>query len=250
VSSPDESARSGRWARAAADWTRGLSFDAVVVIVAATVLIILFHENGSSSVFRGKFLKYFSPSEFLDLYPAFYWYGCSLLLLGIAPLLLGRLVLGFPTRDLGVGLGDWKFGLKATFGLYFAFLPILVLVSYLPSFQSKYPLFYEATSSGTHFFVYECAYAVYFIGWEFIFRGFMLFGLRPSIGFYAVFVQMIPFAILHFGKAQIETLAAGFAGVLLGYLALRARSFWYGWLLHTLVAVSNDVLAMLHKHWA
>jgi uncharacterized protein len=249
VKRDDQSASSGSLTRVLSDWTRGLSFDAVLVIVAATILIILFHENGSSSVFRGNFLKYFSPSEFRDLYPAFYWYGCSLLLLGIVPFLIGRLVLGFPVAELGVGLGDWKFGLKAVFCMYFAFLPILVLVSYLPSFQSKYPLFFEAASNPAHFFVYECAYAVYFIGWEFIFRGFMLFGLRPSIGFYAVFVQMIPFAILHFGKAQIETLAAVLAGILLGYLALRARSFWYGWLLHTLVAVSNDVLAMLHKHW-
>jgi membrane protease YdiL (CAAX protease family) len=62
-----------------------------------------------------------------------------------------------------------------------------------------------------------------------------------------VFIQTIPFAILHFGKAQLETLAAVFAGILLGYLALRTRSFWYGWLLHVLVAFSNDVFAILNK---
>ena len=75
----------------------------------------------------------------------------------------------------------------------------------------------------------------------------MLFGLKEKLGYFAVFIQMIPFAIMHFGKAQIETLAAVAAGVILGYLALRAKSFWYGWLLHALIAITNDVLATIQK---
>jgi uncharacterized protein len=137
--------------------------------------------------------------------------------------------------------------LKAALGLYFAFLPILIGASYLPDFQSKYPLFSEAQNSPIHFVVYQVMYAIYFIGWEFVFRGFILFGLRPALGYYAVFIQMIPFAIMHFGKPQLETLSAVLAGILLGYLALRTRSFWYGWLLHSLVAISMDVLAVWHK---
>jgi len=228
-------------------WTRGLSFDAVVVILAATVFLILFHENGSSAVFRNHFLRHFPQSEFRGLYPAFYWYACAFLMLGVVPLLLGRLVLGFSLKDLGVGLGDWKFGLKAVALLYLAFLPILILVSSTPAFCHKYPLFIDAKRSFGHFVLYEGAYAVYFIGWEFIFRGFLLFGLKPALGFYAVFIQTIPFAILHFGKPQPETLAAIVAGLLLGYLALRTRSFWYCWLLHSLVAITNDVLALIYK---
>jgi membrane protease YdiL (CAAX protease family) len=98
------------------------------------------------------------------------------------------------------------------------------------------------------FILYELAYVIYFVGWEFIYRGFMLFGLARPLGYYAVFIQTIPFALLHFGKPQVETLSAVLAGILLGYLALRTRSFWYGWLLHILVATSNDVLAIMHQN--
>jgi len=227
-------------------WTRGLSVDAVAVVLVATVLLILYHENCSTSVFRAHLSRHFAPSPYKSLYPAFYWYGCSLIVLGAVPMLFGRLALGIPVRQLGLGLGDWRFGLKAALLLYLVFLPFLVLVSFGATFQAKYPLFDDASRSWVHFLLYEGAYAVYFIGWEFIFRGFLLFGLKPAIGFYAVFVQTIPFAILHFGKPQLETIAAVFAGILLGYVALRSRSFWYCWLLHAAVAVTNDVLAILH----
>jgi membrane protease YdiL (CAAX protease family) len=226
-------------------WTAGLSFGPVFVILSATLLLIMYHENGNTSFFRRYLRTLFDPSWVDDLYPAFYWYGMSLLMLGIIPLLLGRYVLRVPFKD-WIGLGDVRFGLLAVTVLYLAFLIILIPTSLSAEFQSKYPLFFEAKLSTTHFVLHEIAYAIYFIGWEFIFRGYLLFGLKPAIGFYAVFVQTIPFAILHFGKPEIETFSAILAGIILGYLALRARSFWYGWMLHALIAVTNDTLAAWH----
>ncbi len=230
-----------------ARWTEGLELQPVFVLVASTFILILFHENGNSQFFRSHLAGYFGPARFGSLYPAFYWYGCSFIMLGLIPLLLGRFALKRPWGEWGIGLGDWRFGLKASLGMFLLFLPILIMASDSPSFQAKYPLFHGATKTVWHFVLHEAAYAVYFIGWEFVYRGFMLFGLKSRLGYYAVFVQTIPFAIMHFGKPQLETLAAVFAGIILGYLALRARSFWYGWLLHALVAISNDLLVVARK---
>jgi membrane protease YdiL (CAAX protease family) len=228
-------------------WTQGLDFGTVFVILGSTVLLILFHENGSSRFFQRYLSWYFKPGPYSDLYPALYWFAASFVVLGVVALLSGRWVLGMPWSSWGIGMGDWRFGLKASVGLFLLFLPVLVGISFSSTFQYKYPLYKSASLSASHFLVYEFFYVLYFIGWEFIFRGFMLFGLKPKLGYYCVFIQTVPFAVMHFGKPQVETLAAVFAGVILGYLALRSRSFWYGWLLHSLVAVSNDVLAVLHK---
>ena len=227
----------GWFARNFAEHAKGLNGRAVFILLFSTILLIIFHDNGSSSFYRRHLAGFFAPGTYARLYPAFYWYGSSLIMLGLIPLLIGRFGLKRPAAEWGAGLGDWRFGLKASLGMFLAFLPVLVIVSYQPSFQAKYPLYSAAGRSVSHFVFYQLAYAAYFIGWEFIFRGFMLFGLRPAI----------PFAIMRFGKPELETLAAVFAGVILGFLALRARSFWYGWLLHALVAFSNDLLAMAHK---
>jgi membrane protease YdiL (CAAX protease family) len=228
-------------------WTAGLDLQACAVMTAAAVLLIVYHYNGSAGFYRRNLADWFPSGPVHALHPALYWYASSLLLLGVAALLFGRFALRRPLEEWGVGLGDWRFGLKAALACYALFLPVLWLVGHEPGFASKYPLFGEARRDLLHLAVNEAGYAAYFIGWEFMFRGFMLFGLFPRLGFHAVWVQMIPFAIMHFGKAEIETLAAVAAGIILGYLALRTRSFWYGWLLHALVAVTNDLMAIWNK---
>ena len=60
----------------------------------------------------------------------------------------------------------------------------------------------------------------------------MLFGLDPALGEYAIYVQMIPFAIAHVGKPEVETLSSIAGGILLGYVIRQCRSFWPAFLLH------------------
>jgi membrane protease YdiL (CAAX protease family) len=60
----------------------------------------------------------------------------------------------------------------------------------------------------------------------------MLFGLEPALGELAIYVQMIPFAIAHVGKPEIETLSSIAGGILRGYVIRKCPSFWPGFLLH------------------
>ena len=60
----------------------------------------------------------------------------------------------------------------------------------------------------------------------------------------ALLVQVAPFAVMHLGKAELETLGSIIAGVALGILSLRTRSFLYGFVLHATIAVFMDVLSV------
>lgn len=73
----------------------------------------------------------------------------------------------------------------------------------------------------------------------------MLFGLEKKFGFYAVFIQMIPFVILHNGKPFIETLSAIPGAIALGWLALRTRSFYYCVVVHIGVMYSIDLISVI-----
>ena len=93
-------------------------------------------------------------------------------------------------------------------------------------------------------FVWEALYAAQFLSLEIFFRGFILHGLRRALGANAIFVMIVPYCMIHFGKPMPETLGAIGAGLILGTLAMRTRSIWGGVLIHIGVAMTMDVLAL------
>ena len=94
-------------------------------------------------------------------------------------------------------------------------------------------------------FAFEFLRMFYMISWEFFFRGFMLQGmLRLGLGWHAVWIQMLPYVMLHSTKPSIELYYTIPSGLLLGVLAWKAGSIWPGFLLHFVGAVLFDVFAM------
>jgi membrane protease YdiL (CAAX protease family) len=143
-----------------------------------------------------------------------------------------------------VRVGDWRFGLKIVLLFVAVMLPILWFASADPSFRQVYPHAEIVKTNWSYFLIYEAFFFLYFTGWEFIWRGYMLFGLEKRFGAVnAVLIQTLPFVILHFGKPFAESFGAIVAGIALGALALRTRSYWYCVVTHWLVMLSIDLLA-------
>ena len=71
----------------------------------------------------------------------------------------------------------------------------------------------------------------------------MLFTLEKRFGWNAIFVMVVPYCMIHFHKPAPECFGAIIAGVVLGALALRLRTWVGGAVLHCLVAFTMDYLA-------
>lgn len=232
----------------------GFASEPTVVMCGATALLIISHYQGNTGYFRTLVGDRFDKLPAANVLGHFWWFGCSLMLYLIVPLVLSVATKGSFHRKYGFGLGNWRQGLLIT-GVFLAvMLPAAFIASRLDAFKGIYPLAGNAafqlnvdgkavTSLGL-FVVYELCYFLYFVGWEFLFRGWMLNGLLPKLGRVgAVLAQMAPFAVMHLGKAELEALGSIIAGIALGILALRTRSFWYGALLHGIIAVFMDVVS-------
>jgi uncharacterized protein len=220
---------------------------AIVVPLVAALVLIVSHYNGHPDFWR-EHLQRFMPSytKVAPVADHLYWFYASLVLYMAVPLfVLWRM--REPLDEYGLGLGDWKLGLKISGLLLAVMLPIVAIASRTQTFSSQYPLAQSATKGWLVFGVYELGYALYFVAWEFLFRSFLLRGLHRHIGFHAIYAQTVPFALLHVGKPQAEALGSIIAGVALGLLALRTRSFWWGALVHITVAVTMDVLSAWSK---
>ncbi len=177
----------------------------------------------------------------------FYWFGTAFVLLFLLPLAASRALARLarvPPAPTGLGLGEWRVGLPAAAVCYGVMVPILFSVVWSGDFLGKYPLLSDAARDPRLFVAYELAYAGYFVAWEFFFRGFMTFGLERTLGVWTVFVQTLPFAVMHFGKPDLEAMSSVVGGIALGWLALRTRSIWYGVLLHAGVAVTLDLMVV------
>ena len=92
--------------------------------------------------------------------------------------------------------------------------------------------------------IFEAGYAMQFVGVEAFFRGFMTFGLYRRFGLLSVVIMTIPYTMIHFSKPMPEAFAAIIAGLVLGVMALRSKSFVPGIVLHVAVAITMDLLVL------
>src|SRR5439155_14807947 len=131
--------------------------------------------------------------------------------------------------------GAWKVA-----GLFFVgMLPIIWVMSRRPEFYHQYPLFPEAGRTYTGLAIHQLTYGFYLLCWEFFFRGFMTFGLSRAFGpVIAVGIQAIGFGILHYGKPGLEMYSSFGGGIVLGWLALRYRSFYPCFILHWAISAT------------
>ncbi|MBU0561785.1 MAG: CPBP family intramembrane metalloprotease [Bacteroidetes bacterium] len=218
----------------------------VIIFISVAVLQTISWYFTSRRFFR--YNLYYTVFEFWpdkDLIEFIYWFVGDFFTLFILPVLIIKFYFKEQISSFGISIGDFKAGLKIS-GVFIAImLPVVLLISQLPEFSKSYPHLQAAKSDWQVFIVYELFLLLYLIAWEFIWRGYMLFGLEKQFGFYAVFIQMIPFVILHNGKPFLETFSAIFGGIALGILALRTRSILYPLIVHFIAIFSLDLLSTI-----
>jgi membrane protease YdiL (CAAX protease family) len=162
----------------------------------------------------------------------------------LLPLLIAIFANKRTAAEIGYSLAGFRAHVKTYLWLYAAMAPLIFAASRMASFQQVYPFVAEAKSSLPKFLIWELFYVLQFISLEAFFRGYLLFTLaRATHDHVAIAMMTVPYAMIHFHKPMPEALGAVAAGVILGWLALKYRSWAGGALLHSLVAVTMDTIA-------
>jgi membrane protease YdiL (CAAX protease family) len=166
-------------------------------------------------------------------------------LLYVAVPLLSLIVLRIRPAALGLSPGNARLWLRDVGLLYLAMLPLLFFAARQPSFQRIYPYFQFERLGAGYLLLGLGVRLLGMLAWEFLLRGYVLFGFERRVGAAAaIAVQTIPFAIMHVGKPPLETYGSLVAGVVLGIVAVRARSVIPCAVLHWAVAATLDILAL------
>ena len=216
----------------------------VWIFVLASFLIIVQFAFGSRRFFRTEIAQYFSPGN-LDIISWAWWFAFQFVTGFLIPVFVALVFFKRSASSMGLGLGDWRFAVK----IMLLYLPLVVLGAWILTgsleFRQAYPHLQRAAFSWKIFIIYECLFLMYWIGWEYLWRGFILFGTAPKLGLYAIFVQALPFAALHFTKPFPEAVLSIFGGIALGFLVWRCRSFWIAVPIHALQGLIVDFVSSM-----
>lgn len=157
----------------------------------------------------------------------------------VLPMLL--IVLFFRESPVSFGwrIGDWRTGLKWVVIGCAVMAVVLNVLATTPAMRAFYK---ERAPDGVAYLIYLTAVDLF--GWEFMWRGLMLFGLAHYFGpGPAIFLQAVPFAFMHLGKPEIETLSTIFGGATFGFIAWQSGSFLYPFLIHWFIASFTMLVA-------
>lgn len=166
-----------------------------------------------------------------------YWgtYVDRMILYFVIPMFVILVVFRERPGTYGFGLGDWRAGILLTLVGILFMAPILWWLGRGDPAMREY---YAPLRGGLPWSTFLDLF-----GWEFLFRGWLLFGYARKFGPDALWLHAVPFALAHIGKPALETASTIFGGFVFGWIAYRTRSFFYPFLIHWFIASFTILVA-------
>lgn len=163
-------------------------------------------------------------------------------LMGVFPVLIVKLFFKEKLSDYGLTFGI----LKRTLFNIFLLVPVMLVMGWLSGstkeFYNVYPYNPLAGASWTLLVVHSFMYLfLYYLAWEFMFRGFLQMGLTEKLGAVpAILIQVVASTMLHYGHPAVETFGCIAGGLLWGFLVYRTKSLVAGWGQHAALGIALD----------
>jgi membrane protease YdiL (CAAX protease family) len=165
-------------------------------------------------------------------------------LLGVIPALIIVFVLKQPLARYGAGpmtATGWYWMI----GLSLFVLILNILQGRRPANYDIYPLIREKEWSTGLVAASGITSTLFIVGYEFMFRGFLLYSCIPLMGVeVAIAVNVIIYSFAHIHKGMQETIGSVPFGILLCYITLTTGSFWAIMVAHSILSLSADFVGL------
>ena len=210
------------------------------ILLLVTVLYIVFRYQGGALFF----LKQFHPqlaNRSVATLAVYYQWCMAFLILGVVPAMVARF--GFKEK-----LTQYGIAMKRPLVTIFITLIGVVIVTPLTYIgandtvlSTAYPLVKSSGSSPSRFFESSVFYILYYIGYEFCFRGFLFMGIKEDVGeWQAVGISLLATVLLHVNRPQSETVMAIVAGIVFPIVVSRLGSLFPVIIVHAYTGIALD----------
>ena len=214
----------------------------------ACIILFVYCYFGSFSFFE----KTFVTLSDLDYWKIIYHNCMGLVLFFCLGIIFTIFILRKSPKDYGLAFNQKKLSL---FIILIA-IPVSALCGLFcvvdEQMSATYPLV-DFNRFGTWYFIlgYFVSYFLYYVGWEYLFRGLLLNASKEKMGIVgAILFTTLISALIHtsigaFGKPMIETLSAIPAGIIFGYIAHKTKSIYPTLIIHFLIGLFTDLFIFL-----
>jgi len=249
---------------------KGLKERTALILFSSFILLMLWGSKGDMKILS----KIFGEKWTGVLFPGVAWHRqlasfvVGFLLLVVVPCCIIKFVFKERLSEYGLGWPKETAGRKQAVMAFFLIMGIAVIPFFLsgfnPEMQGEYPLFGDVIARGDWgaFVGYELAYLLFFVAIEFIYRGYLLFGIfkikdlevvkgvkgmkGPLVfGVYAILIQMLSYTMWHIAKPVPELIGTVFWGIGTGVVVLKTRTVWPVIIAHWLLCVILDIVVWL-----
>jgi len=171
--------------------------------------------------------------------------GMGFMLMGVLPWAIFFYGFDLPFQEYGINME--QSGKSALWIL--ALLPPIVAMNYYvagkPSNLEQYPQIRLLQWDLKDLLINFTSWILYLLGYEMLFRGFLLFSFYHAFGLpIAVGVNVVLYALAHIPKGHREVAGSVPFGIVLCLITLSTGSFLAAFVLHALMALSNEFFAI------
>lgn len=132
-----------------------------------------------------------------------------------------------------------------TFGLAILVIPLAYISAQKPKNLVNYPQIRARIWTKKTIVINALGWALYLFGYEFLFRGVLLFPLVAHLGVWtAVAINIALYSATHIPKGLEETIGAIPLGLVLCLLTLASGTIWIAFLVHLAMALTNSITAL------
>jgi membrane protease YdiL (CAAX protease family) len=168
--------------------------------------------------------------------------------MGVLPGIIALILLpGYSLSGLGLGCKPETllYTLAWTIGLSAIVMPLAYISAKKPRNLVNYPQIRAKVWTNRIVVINALGWALYLLGYEFLFRGILLFPLTEQLGVWpAIAVNIALYSAAHIPKGLEETIGSIPLGMVLCLLTLASGTIWIAFLVHLAMALTNSFTAL------
>ncbi|MBK9192634.1 MAG: CPBP family intramembrane metalloprotease [Crocinitomicaceae bacterium] len=214
-----------------------------VPVLSALVFFIIYWFTAQSDRIKKIFYKKYDHDKASYRHILFTKYT-GFITMGFFPALICILVIpDFSLESIGLYFNSstWFFSLVWICALSLIVVPLAFFSAKNPKNWVNYPQIRARFWSNKMLIMNGVGWFVYLFGYEFLFRGVLLFPLVEDIGIWpAIAVNIAMYSATHIPKGLDETLGAIPLGLVLCLLTLASGTIWIAFLVHVAMAWTNS----------